>query len=119
MNPIRATNSRPVIRTLTDPQRDSHASLVKPPSARIHLGKAVHFNGEKNIISPLKRTSARMIAARNIPNILMISTHNSRYRFGAPSTDFATGNGTAHNCATRSEEHTSELQSLRHLVCRF
>src|SRR5262245_62358693 len=23
------------------------------------------------------------------------------------------------NCSTRSEEHTSELQSLRHLVCRL
>src|SRR5438045_6894421 len=27
--------------------------------------------------------------------------------------------GLAHNTAGRSEEHTSELQSLRHLVCRL
>src|SRR5438045_7906789 len=29
------------------------------------------------------------------------------------------GAGYLHSCATRSEEHTSELQSLRHLVCRL
>src|SRR5437899_4303046 len=29
------------------------------------------------------------------------------------------GGGTRHGQADRSEEHTSELQSLRHLVCRL
>src|SRR5690554_7123916 len=32
---------------------------------------------------------------------------------------FATPHGVAHSMATRSEEHTSELQSRPHLVCRL
>src|SRR5437899_9278652 len=43
--------------------------------------------------------------------------------FGAPSDDFLTGELSGRKVVFlprhRSEEHTSELQSLRHLVCRL
>src|SRR5262245_63043575 len=51
----------------------------------------------------------------------------SRFR-AASSTSVSTSTGTAGSCSSkgsartsisRSEEHTSELQSLRHLVCRL
>src|SRR5437899_9997178 len=37
----------------------------------------------------------------------------------APGSCSATARGSAAGSRTRSEEHTSELQSLRHLVCRL
>src|SRR5258705_3178309 len=40
-------------------------------------------------------------------------------RAGNPSLDFATVSLASWPFQVRSEEHTSELQSLRHLVCRL
>src|SRR5436853_4627648 len=43
----------------------------------------------------------------------------SRNVLKAVSGTLSTALGCAHGWLTRSEEHTSELQSLRHLVCRL
>src|ERR1035438_3613623 len=41
------------------------------------------------------------------------------YTGGDPAWLAVSGEGTTPETLTRSEEHTSELQSLRHLVCRL
>src|SRR5205814_9229072 len=51
----------------------------------------------------------------------MVELHGNIHRFrcfenDCPSDKFDVENG---RCRSRSEEHTSELQSLRHLVCRL
>src|SRR5258705_8903319 len=43
----------------------------------------------------------------------------SRYFPANPSLDYASTDTRIVGCWQRSEEHTSELQSLRHLVCRL
>src|SRR5947199_10442417 len=42
-----------------------------------------------------------------------------RYRRSAAPSSTATRDFSARRASRRSEEHTSELQSLRHLVCRL
>src|ERR1035441_7084047 len=39
-------------------------------------------------------------------------------KYGAPLVEAYSGKGDNQSLVIRSEEHTSELQSLRHLVCR-
>src|SRR5437899_3434900 len=45
----------------------------------------------------------------------VLKSRMSRRKWGLPSRELRRGNF----ASTRSEEHTSELQSLRHLVCRL
>src|SRR5258705_4182829 len=49
------------------------------------------------------------------------SSNLSRFSCGMPASDRvgAARFGHYHHSCSRSEEHTSELQSLRHLVCRL
>src|SRR5205814_9096328 len=71
--------------------------------------------------------AATDIYTLSLHDALPISAHrNSRI---PPTSSFACGAASAKSCsprsracakaASRSEEHTSELQSLRHLVCRL
>src|SRR5205814_9632342 len=54
----------------------------------------------------------------SLHDALPISTSSRRSRRGSVSATAATRYG-ASSAKSRSEEHTSELQSLRHLVCRL
>src|SRR5262245_64598209 len=47
------------------------------------------------------------------------STSTGSQRWSATSADSRSISPNSHCCHARSEEHTSELQSLRHLVCRL
>src|ERR1035441_3746598 len=89
--------------------------------------------------SPMKHAQSRAtesaIAAKPCPVILAIGIQPTlralllqsayqclrclfSYEFGLPSAIVCRGNGTG-DTVPRSEERTSELQSLRHLVCRL
>src|ERR1035441_9045178 len=74
-------------------KQQSVAKVALPPAP---------VKGEYNIICPPQPLFA---ASHSTPGASWRTT--SPWCCGAPS------------CALRSEEHTSELQSLRHLVCRL
>src|SRR5262245_64078743 len=57
----------------------------------------------------------------SLHDALPIFRIRARFRISADAADrhFRTCSGGLPACSARSEEHTSELQSLRHLVCRL
>src|SRR5438045_4285507 len=66
-------------------------------------------------------SAARIDCAISIPTLSCASAVEAprcgvKIKFGAARSGESSGNGSISN---RSEEHTSELQSLRHLVCRL
>src|SRR5262245_63703023 len=79
---------------------------------------------------PILRVSAAIVAtaqgaasgASSIvtgPRVVSSFHRTDRPITAATSTGGASAAGTVRSRDTRSEEHTSELQSLRHLVCRL
>src|SRR5205814_6031804 len=64
------------------------------------------------------RTRARG-GARHAVREIAASHSGSVARFMGCAHDFVAHDRSAPRAAARSEEHTSELQSLRHLVCRL
>src|SRR5690625_6973544 len=70
--------------------------------------------------------SARAIVSHRIPEGTMIMNHAQERTVGTPLNEHTGRRGGTHNSLTRilikpvrSEEHTSELQSRGHLVCRL
>src|SRR5438876_8991496 len=97
------------------------AALAPPPGTmwdsrclRIRTGAS----RETREISPYWNSSATKSPRRTIVFVVNCSTHSRRAR---RSTDVDAGSFVRRRfiCAARSEEHTSELQSPVHLVCRL
>src|SRR5262245_66327127 len=62
-------------------------------------------------------TATTEIYTLSLHDALPISSTSSRR--GVPSSSNSSASSPSQSNQTRSEEHTSELQSLRHLVCRL
>src|SRR2546422_7473133 len=58
-------------------------------------------------------TFAPVLVCRSVPRVAMLRYQGSSWRPTPDRTD------ASQNAAVRSEEHTSELQSRLHLVCRL
>src|SRR5262245_64798408 len=76
--------------------------------------------GSASVFSPVKiRCTVRPLELRaeHLPplDLRPVSPMGSRGASYVPTVSSPNGE----HCAVRSEEHTSELQSLRHLVCRL
>src|SRR3989441_2636814 len=88
----------------------AHAANVKPGNTVVVVG-----DGAVGLLGVL---SAKQIGAKRI---IAMSRRDSRQKlareFGA--TDIVTERGDEGVARIRSEEHTSELQSLAYLVCRL
>src|SRR2546429_3034809 len=75
--------------------------------------------------SPLRGTLVRAVMFCSSPEAMFVSTPNSlsfSRRFATELSTFTRGDHSAlavKDCGRRSEEHTSELQSRLHLVCRL
>src|SRR5207244_13360653 len=96
--------------TLLTPSRSSFYILNHPPTTEIYT-LSLHDALPISSSSQRPRTSAfRVPASRSSA----ISVWNKKWRFASRVILFSLPNR-----AARSEEHTSELQSPDHLVCRL
>src|SRR5437899_2014271 len=70
---------------------------------------------------PTRRSSDLLRAARTAASASerLVTSSLTTSRSSDSATALATTSGSRPVPTTRSEEHTSELQSLRHLVCRL
>src|SRR5262245_63393951 len=77
--------------------------ILRPPRSTL-------FPYTTLIRSPRAASAARNRSGRSAPPLCPASRATTRQPWRAPG---------GHRRRARSEEHTSELQSLRHLVCRL
>src|SRR5947199_4805297 len=81
--------------------------LPTPPKSTLFPYTTL-FRSESNVFDyDRRKTKALSVALPASPQLV----------YEAHSTDYQLASYTS--CGLRSEEHTSELQSLRHLVCRL
>src|SRR5262245_64536312 len=73
----------------------------------------------RNLASNLQVTEGDSVRDRHKPRAFLISNQTYNVIAAAVSKDIGAANSAYDGFHSRSEEHTSELQSLRHLVCRL
>src|SRR5438045_6224031 len=85
----------------------------------------IHVSAEPRVLHsfPTRRSSDLSCGVRATPSGCCVASAPQRLVAPTPpwipSFERRTPVAAPHRCRRRSEEHTSELQSLRHLVCRL
>src|ERR1035438_4107422 len=98
------------------PRHPRRQSALSFPAARVEYVPAPPHEASD---SPIRRHPRLQPRARPVAHTTQIHASKSlRVREGSPARGYFPASSTWSTPA-RSEEHTSELQSLRHLVCRL
>src|SRR5262245_62621343 len=110
--------STPRVRATSSPARRTNSSLISPPDiTKKVLPEAVAMSSRKD--SPVPDMLIRPPIGPIVFWANELSARN-RFRLSCLSREsILTFEGRLEPSNVRSEEHTSELQSLRHLVCRL